>query len=387
MSGWKKTTVTVLVLAVVMQCAWLCVSAADVELLRGSENRDSVLIDVLKDAAVSTDFVREFPGELVLDDLTTQLPSAEPPVRETFEEIPNYAQESYAHALYGDGTVASCGSSITALAMVATYLTGYTYEPDELARSFAGKEITDATRLQYAANVLGLTYAYTDQWDTILKALKDGKCAIVQLDEGSLFAESGHFIVLKGVIEEVYTEIIVNEDGTREEVTTVVNTILVNDPRGANYAEDALGEKLASGFDEAAVSGKLRCGWVFDPAAIPENVQRYAEVFVGADGKRYEALGLTASHKQLLARVISVVGFGECVEGQQAMAEVLLNRMLSDKFPNELKEIVYGKNGLCEVRVLNDAELTAVEYAIVNRAIYGPYVLNEGVTEFSDTCH
>ncbi|MBQ8230762.1 MAG: hypothetical protein IJZ34_02345 [Lachnospiraceae bacterium] len=128
-------------------------------------------------------------------------------------------------------------------------------------------------------------------------------------------------------------------------------------------------------------------------------VDTHWDVVSGGDsaGARYETLELTYAEKQLLARAVCVLGedecavcqqvLTECTECQQALVEVLLNRMLSEEFPDELKELVYGKDALCDVDLLNAAEVTETEYAVVTRAIYGPYLLNEDVTDFSYTCH
>ena len=101
-----------------------------------------------------------------------------------------------------------------------------------------------------------------------------------------------------------------------------------------------------------------------------------------AAGARYETLELTYAEKQLLARVVCVLGEDECVESQQAQVEVLLNRLLSEEFANELKDLVYGETGLYDVDLLNAAEVTEAEYGVVTRAINGPYLLNEDVTDF-----
>ena len=61
--------------------------------------------------------------------------------------IPQYFQTDYPDQMYGCGTVASNGCGITCVAMVATYLTGHTYTPDELARYFGGKADNNIARL------------------------------------------------------------------------------------------------------------------------------------------------------------------------------------------------------------------------------------------------
>ena len=121
----------------------------------------------------------------------------------------------------------------------------------------------------------------------------------------------------------------------------------------------------------------------------PPVVDTHWDVVSGGDsaGARYESLELTYAEKQLLARAVCVLGEGECVEGQQALVEMLLNRLLSEEFPDELREIVCGKDGLCDAELLNEVALTDTDYAVVEKAIYGSYILNEGVTDLSYTCH
>lgn len=393
-----------MVFTVVAQCAVMCVAAAHASVSKYSADRNTVFIDLYgdeKDADASTtgneggsttgneagsaagngtggvagsdvvspDFVTQFPGSLFWSGLQTQVPAGEPAVQEVYEEMPAFVQEAYEDALYGSGTVASCGSSVTSLAMVATYLTGYEYRPDELARSFAGKADTDVVRTVSGCDALGLPYEETKEWGDIYTALQDGKCAILQLDEKSVFSEAWHFVVLKSV----------TEDGK----------ILINDPCEANYKKESLKEGFASGFEESVLKEAMCWGLIFDRSAVPEDIQRYEESIGDEEPQdRYFALELSPEEKQLLARVVCVLGRGECVEGQQAMVEVLLNRMLSKEFPDELRTLVCsGKEPLCDVSLLDEAVITKTDETVVTRAIHGPYILEIDVTEFTDNCH
>lgn len=371
MSEWKKAAVGVLVSVIILQLAVLCTAAAGAGADGHSGDRKTVLIDLFANAGEISDFVTEFPEALYRSEVPAELPvellAAVSAKRKVYDEIPGYVQEDYVHALYGDGTVASCGSSITALAMAATYLTGYQYLPDELARSFAGKADTDMERIRIAGGALGLVCAETDKWEDIFSALQEGRCAILQLNENSLFAEAWHFIVVKGI----------TEDGR----------ILVQDPCKANYEKEALKEGYASGFDADFLSQMMSRGLIPDRPDAPEELARYAETAPGEGGDRYDHLELTLAEQQLLARAACVLGRGECVEGQQAIAEVLLNRLLAEEYPDELRELVYGRNALCSTEELNEIEMTETEYAIVTRALYGPYLLETNVTELTYECH
>ena len=93
-----------------------------------------------------------------------QTPSAETgPQADTFDwtevythEFPLYSQLDYPNKRYGSGTVATSGCGITSLAMVATYLTGHAYFPDELAGYFGGYGENNVQRFEYGAEQLKL---------------------------------------------------------------------------------------------------------------------------------------------------------------------------------------------------------------------------------------
>ena len=357
----------ILVTVMIFQCLALCVSAANFGLVGYSGSRDTVLIHLTKEEERKSDFVEEYPEFLFLTELEPELPAPAQPQRQVYEQIPSYVQEAYPHALYGQGTVASCGSSITALAMVATYLTGYDYQPDVLARNFAGKADSDDTRMLHALYALDLPFETSSKWSVMRQALEDGKCVILRLNMESAFAEQKHYIVLREI----------TEDGK----------IMIHDPLSANYSKEELKEGFETGFEESVISDRAQYGWIFDPTAVPEDIAWYAESVSDTPKDRYDSLELTPAEKQLLARVAHVLGYGECVEGQRALVEVILNRMLSEEFPDDLRQIIFGEEALCEISFLNEVELTDVDWMCVEKALYGPYLLKKDVTDFSFECH
>lgn len=362
---WKKTAAGVILLVILLQCAVFYAAAENINIPVRSSDRRTVLIDIFKNNEATSDFVREFPITLYLNQPQDEVEIHGPVVKDVYVEIPQYVQDAYEHAMYGKGTVASNGSSITALAMVSTYLTGYQYLPDELAYVFAGKADTDGERIQYAAEALGLKCQSVDKWDNLIAALNEGKCAILQLNKNSKFAEDWHFIVLKSI----------TQDGK----------ILVNDPSEANYEKAELKDSYAVGFDPSELKNAMAKAYVLEQNEELADVSRYEEPI--GDGKRYETLELTYAEKQLLARAICLIRRDECLEGQQVLAEVLLNRMLSEKYPNQLKELVYGKDAWFRIEDLNEVSVTEEAYLAVEKAICGPYLLEEDMTDLSYTCH
>ena len=70
-----------------------------------------------------------------------------------------YCQLDYEHVAYpnpvnGRGTIANNGCSVTCLAMVATYLTGHEYLPDELARYFGGVGREQAAKYEGIVHII-----------------------------------------------------------------------------------------------------------------------------------------------------------------------------------------------------------------------------------------
>ena len=84
-----------------------------------------------------------------------------------------------------------------------------------------------------------------------------------------------------------------------------------------------------------------------------------------------------------MARVVWVEAQGECEEGQQAVAEVILNRLASEKFGTTVKSVVYAEGQFRSVPLLEDAEPFQAQYEAIERAIYGPYILPEDVVHFA----
>ena len=285
-----------------------------------------------------------------------------PVVPDRYDEVPLYFQTDYPHHMYGSGTIASSGCSITCLAMVATYMTDHEYLPDELARYFGGRAENNVDRLEKGAEAMQLAWEELENFHRAMDALRAGKVVIVLMESSSLFTASQHFIVLTGI----------NEDGL----------IMVNDPFEPNYEKWDLKRALQEGFTEGDICRGFSGAWAFDKSAMPEEPFLYYEEYEGGD-PRYPDIQLTEEDRELLARVIWVEAQGECEEGQQAVAEVVLNRMASPDFGNTLKGVIYGEGQFRSVPFLDDAEPYQAQYEAIERAIYGPYVLPEGVVHFA----
>lgn len=298
------------------------------------------------------------------DEEVTMLPSLEE-LAETvngYSRVPLYFQTDYPNNMYGSGTIAVNGCGITSLAMVATYLTGHEYLPDELARYFGGVAENNIERLEKGAEAMQLPWEKMENFHKTMEALREGKIIIALMESDSLFTENQHFIVLAGF----------NENGL----------IMVNDPYEPNYEKWDLKRAFREGFKEGDICCGFSGGWAFDKNAMPEEPFLYYEEDLSGE-PRYPDIQLTYEERQLLARMIWVEAQGECEDGQQAVAEVVLNRMASPNFGNTLKGVIYGEGQFRSTPYLDTAEPYQAQYEAIERAIYGPYVLPEDVVHFA----
>ena len=279
-----------------------------------------------------------------------------------YGRFPLYYQTDYPNNMFGSGTIANNGCSITCLAMVASYLTGHEYLPDELAGYFGGVAENNIERLEKGAEAMQLPWQKMENFDKTMEALREGKIIIALMESDSIFTSSQHFIVLTGY----------NENGL----------IKVYDPYEPNYEKWDLKRAFREGFTEGDICCGFSGAWAFDKEAMPEEPFLYYEEDLRGE-PRYPDIQLTYEERQLLARVIWVEAQGECEEGQQAVAEVVLNRMASPNFGNTLKGVIYGEGQFRSVPYLEDAEPYQAQYEAIEAAIYGPYVLPENVVHFA----
>lgn len=297
---------------------------------------------------------------------TAAIPSLEDlgncPEWDSYGSVPLYFQTDYPDHRYGGGTIANNGCSVTCLAMVASYLTGHEYLPDELAGYFGGVAENNIERLEIGADVLQLPWEKMENFDTTMEALRQGKIIIALMDSNSLFTETQHFIVLTGF----------NESGLIE----------VNDPYEPNYEKWDVKRAFREGFREGDICCGFSGAWAFDRAAVPENPDRYYEEDLRGE-PRYPDIRLTDAEIDLLAKVVWGEARGESAEGQQAVAEVVLNRLASESFPNDLRDVVHAENQFHMDFYLEEATPEQAQYDAIDHAIYGPYVLPEDVVHFA----
>lgn len=281
---------------------------------------------------------------------------------EVYEEgpfFPNYTLEEYGDVLYGSGTIQTNGCSVCCMAVAATYLTGHQYYPDELAHWFGSKAENNVDRLRYMANALHLPMTEAENYNFVKEALWEGKIVIQLMNGKSLFTKSQHFILLKGF----------NSDGK----------IMVYDPSNSSRSSWYLADKFENGFTIDEICWGYDGAFILDPAAMPENPFIYEEPVREYVEPRYDGLTLTEDETKLLAKLIYVEARGECEDGQQAIAEVVLNRYTSGLFGTSLTAIINDEDAFVPQKLLKEAKPGQAQYEAIDRALYGPYVLPKEV--------
>lgn len=96
---------------------------------------------------------------------------------------------------------------------------------------------------------------------------------------------------------------------------------------------------------------------------------------------RYPAL--TDRERELIARVVYLEARGEPAEGQQAVAEVILNRVAAENFPDSVESVVHQKGQFATAERIEEAAPGEAQYKAVDDAIYGEPVLPADVVYFS----
>lgn len=105
---------------------------------------------------------------------------------------------------------------------------------------------------------------------------------------------------------------------------------------------------------------------------------------------RYETITMTEEERREMAAIIYLEARGEPAEGQQAVAEVILNRVISPDFPDSVSEVLYQGEGkavpqFSTIGLLPKAEPTQAQYDAIDAALYGPSILPADVVFFSQS--
>lgn len=286
--------------------------------------------------------------------------------KETIDAVPQYYQTDYPYIPFGNGTIATSGCSITCLAMVSTYLTNQEYTPVQMAWHFGDYGKNNIERLDYGISQMQLPCRRSDNIQEVVQALKEGKVAIAMMDGESVFTTQQHFVVFSGM----------NDAGN----------YLVNDPMETNYttADLHIQEAYENGFEYHHLSRGFSGAWIFDKQEMGSEPFLFDASMPQQQANRYEGYLLTEDDIYMLACFVHAEAAEEPFEVQQAVAEVVLNRVVSPDYPNTVRDVIYQTEFYRAVDAMKRMEEPAQEaYLAVDTAMYGPYILPEDICFFS----
>lgn len=122
-----------------------------------------------------------------------------------------------------------------------------------------------------------------------------------------------------------------------------------NEPPAPVYSSAALAAHLAVAPDVAAHAPQTP-----EPVAEPEPEPLYEEI--------------TAEERELLARVVYAESNTEPIEGQIAVAQVVLNRVRSESFPDTVSEVIYQERQFSTAPILSRVTPNETNYEAVDAA-------------------
>lgn len=279
-----------------------------------------------------------------------------------WEQIPTYYQNDYPDIRYGSGTLASNGCSAVSLAMIAAYMTGHVYLPDEIAKFIGTIGSNNTMRLEEGCRLLQIPCTKAGNFNDLFTALQDGKAAIVLVNEASPFTNSQHFMVLAGM------------NGDR---------IMVHDPNRSNQDAWEMAQGFQEGFSKKKILSGYSGGWIFDKTEMPEKPFIYTPPQPEYAVPRYPDIAPNDEETELMARLIWSEARSEPFEGQQAVAEVILNRFAIDQGANNIAQILHGEGQFHGMDSLYLAHPEQAQYDAIARAVTGPYILPKDIRFFA----
>lgn len=99
---------------------------------------------------------------------------------------------------------------------------------------------------------------------------------------------------------------------------------------------------------------------------------------------RYAGVSVSSSDRDLIAKILYLEANNQSTEGQQAVVEVILNRVVNSRFPNSVQEVIYQRGQFTSVNSLGRAKPSAHTYEIVDQVLAGETnVLPTDVVYFS----
>lgn len=168
--------------------------------------------------------------------------------------------------------------------------------------------------------------------------------------------------------ESVETERLAAASGSGSSQTAAVQTI-----QAAAAEEDTITKALATA--QAVDTGTTEAAATPTALVMEETVEATVRISDPEPEAASRCAGITITDNdvELLARLAYHEARGESLEGQIAVVEVVLNRCLSEEFPDTVEEVIFQQTGgvwqFTPAPYLYDAEPEAAQYEAVYAAI------------------
>ncbi len=104
--------------------------------------------------------------------------------------------------------------------------------------------------------------------------------------------------------------------------------------------------------------------------------------------QRYKEITMTEDEIRDLAAIIYLEARNQTFEGQQAVAEVVLNRVIANNFPDTVHDVLHQGAGtntpqFATISLIDKADPKQEQYEAINAALFGPSILDADVVYFS----
>ena len=124
--------------------------------------------------------------------------------------------------------------------------------------------------------------------------------------------------------------------------------------------------------------------WIFDKRDMPEDPFLFDASMPEQRENRYHGYTLSEEDIYTLACFVYAEALNEPPEAKQAVAEVVLNRIVSEKYPNTLHKVIHQSELYRAVSTMKYVDEPGQDqYMAVDAAMYGPYVLPEDICFYS----
>ena len=155
-------------------------------------------------------------------------------------------------------------------------------------------------------------------------------------------------------------------------ILTLLAALMNVDEVSTTWGVNAVETPVIAPFDEPHLALAIES----TPQLSPELVPRYSDV------------AMSENERRELAEIIQLEAGNQCAEGQQAVAAVVLNRVISPEFPDTVHDVLHQDEDtkrpqFSTINNLASAEPVAAQYEAIDAALYGPSILPEDVVFFS----